>query len=161
LIGYRLLGRITGSRSGRFLAVGIGVLGAANIFDAIFSLPCSETLSPSCSIPINLSPAHLQLPQHALSSVVIGVCYLLLPVAALVYALRRRLNTMAGLSTLLIVNSLWSLVSAVAEYIRAGAPTTKTSGGGQEVQMLVVGVWLTVCLLAVQKSNRLSVLRGD
>ena len=155
IIGYGLSQKIKGGRTGKILAIGTIALGVANIWDAVFKLPCSETLNRSCSIPISLTPSHIQLPGHAYSSVVIGVCYLLLPAAALVYGLRHKLRTLLVLSFLLVSSSLISLASAVHGYAHAGALTTKTSGSGQEIQMLLVGIWLVVCLLALENSSRL------
>ena len=153
-VGYKLIQGLKANRAGRFLAIGLVVLGIANIWDALFSLPCSETLSRSCSIPVSLNPSNIQLPGHAYSSVVIGVCYLLLPAAALVYGWRHKLKAVLVLSFLLVSSSLISLASAIHEYAHAGALTTKTTGGGQEIQMLLVGAWLIICLLALDSQRQ-------
>ena len=152
-LGWRLWEKLKPSRSGRWLGVSIAVLGAANIFDAFFKLPCSETLNPNCHIPVNLSFSSYSLPAHAYSSVVIGACYLILPVAAAVYSYRRGLKPVVWASLIIIVDDLFSLVSVIEDYIRNGGPTTRTSGSGQQIQMLLLGLWLTITVYVIARHN--------
>lgn len=142
LVGYCLWQSLSSSRSGRYFAIGAMLLGAANIFDAVFSLPCSETLSATCQIPINISLSGYQVPAHAYTSTLIGMGYLLLPLSALVYAYRRKIAGLIVFSLVLVSSSLFSLTSILDRYIRGGGPTAKASGGSQEAQMLLLGAWL-------------------
>ena len=132
--------------TGRVLGGGLMILGFANMVDANFILPCSQTLDSSCQIPLSVSLSSYHVPPHAYSSVIIGICYLALPVFGLVYSYQKKSNRFAVISLALIASSLVSLGSVLAEYSKNGGPTTKTTGGGQEIQMLLLGLWVVVCV---------------
>jgi len=144
-LGYRLFISMKGSSLGRVSVLVIVVLGLSNILDAAFVLPCSQTLLATCQVPISLSLHNFQLPAHAYSSSLIGVCYFLAPLFVLIYSLKSKLSRLAAFSAIIILDSIYALVSALVEYQRNGGPTTKTSGAGQEIEMLLLGVWLIVC----------------
>lgn len=141
-LGLRLFRLLIDRPLGRLSAVLLAVLGFANIMDAAFVLPCSQTLSSACDVPLSLSFHNFQLPAHAYSSSLIGICYFLAPLAVLIYSLKAKLNNLAAISTVILLDSLYALVSALAEYQRNGGPTTKTTGAGQEIEMLLLGIWL-------------------
>jgi hypothetical protein len=152
-IGFSLWRKIGPSLIGRALSAGLVVLGFANMIDATFILPCSQTLDSACNIPVNLSPHQFNVPPHAYSSVIIGVCYLVLPLLALIYSYRLQLNHLAAISLAAVASAIFSLLSVLIEYSKNGGPTTKTSGGGQEIQMLILGVWLVVGVYQLVSAN--------
>jgi len=156
-IGFRIYKLIQQYKTGRLFGLSVILLGVANILDACFVLPCSETLSNSCSVPISLSLHHFRMPAHAYSSSLIGLCYFILPMLALIFAYRKRLSRLVGFSLLVVLESLYSLGSLLVMYNRAGGPTTKASGSGQVIEMLLLGIWLVFCVyeLAVERPRAL------
>ncbi len=131
-------------------------MGLANVMDATFTLHCSETLDPNCTIPVSLSPGHFELPDHAYSSVVIAICYLVMPLAGFIYGRANRFHLLAGFSILAIAVAIASLVSASVGYLNNGSFSVRTSGLGQEVQMIVVGLWLVILVTDIYQRFRLS-----
>src|SRR5579862_3043493 len=101
-LAYAWRAKLWSSRSGRAIVIGTAVLGVANIFDALASLPCSETLDKNCYVPVSISPSHFQVPAHGYSSTVIAICYLVLPLAGLIFAYHRRLKVMALVSLITV-----------------------------------------------------------
>jgi hypothetical protein len=142
IVGYLLWKQLKSRPWGRPLAIWVAILGAANILDALLVLPCSETLNRGCRVLIGLSPHHFQMPPHAYSSTLIGVCYLIAPIYGLVYAQRHSLRTLYFISALTVLEAVYSLISAVVHYYSVGSVTVATSGLGQEVQMIIIGLWL-------------------
>ncbi|HET9721410.1 MAG TPA: DUF998 domain-containing protein [Candidatus Saccharimonadales bacterium] len=130
--------------SGKTMAALLAILGVSNIFDAIFTLPCSETLSQRCVIPVNLSLTHYQMPVHGYSSIIIAICYLLVPLAGLIYANRRNLRFLRAASWLAILVAIADFVLASLQYISSQSFSVRTSGFGQEVHMLVFAAWIIV-----------------
>ena len=117
------------------------VLGLANAVDALFVISCSNTVSPNCNIPINLSPSHFQLPSHAYSSIIIGVCYLLLPALGFWYAHRQKSMLLKMASAVAVLVAVASGTSAFTQYVVNSSLSVKTSGGGQEFQMMILALW--------------------
>jgi hypothetical protein len=140
----------------KYLIYGTTVLGLANIVDAILPLRCSETLNTSCNIPVVLSLTHYQMPSHAYSSVIIAVCYLILPVAALIYATLHKMKILMVFSALAAAVALESLLSAVFQYLSENSFTVKTSGAGQEFQMIILGLWFIVWGWSIYKHPRVN-----
>lgn len=132
------------SKARMVLIWGTAVIGAANIIDALFTLQCSETLNAACRLPVNISLNHFQMPSHGYSSVVIAICYFALPLAGFMYSIARKSRELMILSALAMAMALESFLSAIFQYIVHNSFSVKTSGVGQEVQMVVIGVWLIV-----------------
>jgi hypothetical protein len=130
------------SRAGQAVLALTAILGVANIVDALTTLPCSETLSRQCLVPVTISLSHYQVPAHGYSSTVIALCYLLLPLAGLAYGLKRKLWFISALSFLVVADAVTSFVLALANYIHDRSLTVRTSGAGQEVEMMILGIWL-------------------
>jgi hypothetical protein len=129
--------------SGRnFLAGTAAVWGVASIVDSLIALPCSYTLDSSCNIPVNISLSHFQMPGHGYSSIVIAMVYFLLPLAGFLYATSHKLRSFMLISALLILVALESFVSAITEYTVKHAFTVKATGAGQELQLVLLGIWL-------------------
>jgi len=152
----RLLSKLPASTSRwrQTMLYGLIILGLANILDAGLPLKCSETLDRGCTIPVSLSPSHLQLPSHAYSSVTIAVCYFVLPLAGFFFAFARKFRFLGILSTLAILVALFSFISAVTGYLSQHSLSVRTSGAGQEIQMLVIGAWLVAwCWSASRPSS--------
>ena len=146
LFSFYLARRITrASIGGKVLIFGSAILGAANIFDALFALRCSETLNAGCSIGVSLSPSHFQMPAHGYSSVIIACCYLLLPLAGFLYGVAKQHKVLIFFSAVAAAMALESLLSAIFQYLSLQSLTVHTSGTGQEIQMLALAVWY-VCL---------------
>ena len=141
---------LDGSRPGRFILAVTAVMGIANIADALITLPCSVTLSSTCSIPVRISFSHYQMPAHAYSSIALAVCYFLLPLAGLVYGLRQKHRLSIAVSALTLGSALYSLGSALGHYIHIHSFTVRASGGGQEAEMIILVVWLVVFYLSVK-----------
>lgn len=153
-LGWSLWRQLRNSRIGQLLAATAVILGIANIFDAVFRLPCSETLNRLCQIPVSLSLSGYHVPAHAYSSVLVGICYLFLPLAGAILAYRRKLWLLVGASLVLITDDTFSVASFLEDYIKNGGPTTQTSGSSQEIQMLILGVWLIILILAITQAHQ-------
>lgn len=125
----------------RILVVATTVLGIANAIDGLLPLSCSETMDAGCNIPVSISLTHFAMPHHAYSSIAIGLCYLLLPLAGYVYAGRLKLRFFSLVSAALLATALLSLVSVTREYISKGSFSVHTWGFAQEVQMTLLGLW--------------------
>ena len=135
------------SRAGRWLLILTAILGLANIADAISTLPCSETLSRRCQVPVSLSLSHYQVPAHGYSSTVIAFCYFFLPLAGLLWAGRQRLWPVVAISAVVLADALTSLGLAIANYLNSHSLSVRTSGAGQEIEMSLLAVWLIVSYL--------------
>jgi len=140
-LAYLLKDALKGRRYGQLLLIATAALGLANVADALAPLSCSETLDGACKIAVRLSHGY-SVPAHAYSSVAVAICYFLLPLSGLLFgrAIKSRFLTLS--SGLLVILALYSFVSAVVNYIRISSLTVRTSGAGQEVQMLLLGLWL-------------------
>lgn len=128
--------------SRRFILGAMGVLGLANIIDALLPLPCSGTVDRICSAPVRINIHRISLPDHIFSSVIIGICYVALPLAGLLYAkyfnVRRfRLISVAALSTTIIFFVLLISESLIGQ----NSLITHMAGYSQELQMIVLGSW--------------------
>jgi len=141
------------SKIGKSILIITAVLGVANAADAIDTLRCSETLSRACQIPVSLSPAHFQVPAHGYSSSIIAVCYFLLPLAGLLLIYKKRFWPGIILSLLVVVESLVSLGSALANYVRLHNITVQASGSGQEWEMLIFTLWILGFYAYIQRSE--------
>jgi hypothetical protein len=133
------------------LILGLAVLGIANIMDAVFTLPCSETLDKACKVPINVSLRHLEIPSHGYSSTIIAICYFLLPLAGIIYGRAREFKYLTVFSVIAALVALFSFGSAIAEYANEQAFSVRTSGISQEAQMIVMGIWLATWAFDVCK----------
>ncbi len=126
-------------------------LGLANMADALQPLKCSETLTASCWIPVKVSLSHLTIPSHGYSSVVIGVCYLALPVGGWIYANHIKSKALKITSIILSAIAVAYLLAAVAEYLITGAFSDKAWGPSQEIQTLLLGGWFIVWYRSTRK----------
>lgn len=135
-------GQLYSDRYGKLILITTFILGAANIADALAALPCSETLNAACRIPIVISFNGYNVPTHAYSSTVIAVCYLLLPLFGLLYGLRNKSRYISLSSAALVIMALASFVLAVLDYIKIHGLTVHTTGRGQEIQMIILAVWI-------------------
>ena len=124
------------------LVLGLAILGIANVLDAFFTLPCAETLDKVCNVPINISLRHLEIPSHGYSSVIIAICYFLLPLAGILYGRAKNFKYLMVFSVIAALVALVSFASAISEYVSSQSFSVRTSGFGQEAQMIVMGVWL-------------------
>lgn len=138
----------------RWLSLGLAVLGLANCLDAALPLPCSGTLSKSCNAPVRINLHRVSLPDHVFSSTLIGICYILVPLAVFLYARRRadsytKLVSLAALSVAILF-----FVLLVAESFFENSLTDHLSGYSEELQMLVLG-WLIIKIAnqTVKESN--------
>ena len=131
------------------LVWGLAVLGVANIMDAIFTLKCSETLDSACKIPVDISFVHYRMPSHGYSSIIIALCYFVLPLAGFIYGRSKNYKLLTGFSALTVLVALASFISAIAGYISEQSFSVRTSGTIQEMQMIIVGIWLVVWILNV------------
>lgn len=139
---------------GRLIILATVILGAGNFFDALIPLNCSQTLSSACQLPVNLSLHHLVLPDHAYSSIAIGLSYFLLPLGGLIYALQMRLRTFMQISALVLVIALISLFSVLGEYVAKNSFSVRTFGLTQEIQMLIIGLWFIFWYYSRSSSKR-------
>jgi len=140
-----VLARTTPRRRGyKWLVYGTAALGIANVLDAFQPLACSETLNKSCVIPVQVSLSHLSIPTHGYSSIVIAICYLLLPLAGWAYAKGLKAKNFKFLSVALTVLATAYLLAAVLEYLISGTFSDKAWGPTQEVQMLLLGIWFVL-----------------
>ncbi len=127
-------------RSGRWLVGSSVLLGAANIADAFMPLPCSGTLDRACDSPVHLGLHGFSIPTHAISSTIIGVCFLALPILSLIYYRLQRRITLAAFPTLLA--TLIFFIFLFAESAKGSYSGSTSAGYSQEVQMLMFGAWL-------------------
>lgn len=123
------------------LFIGGLILGVSNLADALAPLHCSETLSSVCSEPISLSLNHFLLPDHAYTSIGVGIGYFLMPLGGWLYARHRRLNKLSIASRLVLALTIALFLTLIYEYATVGI-TVRASGITQEIQMLGVGAWL-------------------
>ncbi len=141
---------ISRGRGYLLLVLGTAALGLANAIDALYPLPCSETLSNSCVIPVHVSLSQFNIPSHGYSSILIAICYLLLPVGGWLYANHYKLKNLRLASVSLVVLALAYLTASIIQYAITGSFSDKAWGPTQEVQMLSLGVWFIVLARAVQ-----------
>ena len=127
-------------KSGQWIVGSLVVLGIANIADAFMPLPCSGTLDPRCSSPVHLGLHGFSIPTHAISSSVIGICFLLLPLLSLAYFRGRRYAAISTLVTILA--TLIFFGSLLVESLHGSYSGSASAGYTQEIQMLVFGGWL-------------------
>jgi hypothetical protein len=141
------------SKHEKIILLATTILGLANIMDALRALPCSETLSNKCVIPVSISLSHYQVPAHGYSSTAIALCYFLLPLMGLIYALKRRLWFISTISFLAVADALASFVSALINYIHSRSLSVYTSGAGQEVEMIILAIWLAAFYVSVVRDK--------
>ncbi len=140
----------------RYLLFGLMVLGISNLADSIWVLPCSETLNRACRVPVSLSFHNFQLPSHAYSSILIAACYFILPLLGLIHSTRHKIKYFLRISALALILAVVSLLGAVDEYYKQGSFSVRTSGAGQQFQMIVLGVWLVTAFIALIGTERKS-----
>ena len=133
----------------RLLIIGTIILGASNTIDALLPLRCSEALDPSCSVPVHLSLSHFVIPSHGYSSVIIALCYLILPLSGLFYGLQSRIRTLVVLSMATLAAALMSFVAALSQYITGSQLSLHTWGVPQKLQMVLFGAWFIFWYLAL------------
>ena len=121
------------------------ILGIGNIVDALLPLPCSGTLDNACSAPVRLNIHRVSLPDHVFSSVLIGFCYILIPLACYFYFQNRRSKhlRLIGLVAMCVTVLFFALLAA--ESLIENGLIEHLAGYSQELQMLVLG-WLFVAL---------------
>jgi hypothetical protein len=124
-----------------FLITTTLALGIANTFDALFPLRCSDTLSKTCALSVNLSLTHFSVPDHAWSSIIIGASYFLLPLAGFIYSSLHGLKTFMVVSAVAALAALASFASALEHYAASDSFGVRTLGFSQEAQMIFFGVW--------------------
>lgn len=129
-------------KSWKVLVASTAILGIANIADALIPLPCSGIIERACQSLVHLSLSNLSLPSHVYSSTVIGICYLILPIAGFVYARYQKIKhlQLISLSTVAITLAFFGFLlnSSLHGYYNGSAAT----GFTQELQMLALSVWL-------------------
>lgn len=136
----------------KVLVYGTIIFGLANALDAFFVLPCSETLDKNCTIPITINWSHFNFPSHGYSSVLIAVCYFVLPLAGWFYSKQIKNKRFKLLSLAALLVALVSFVSALWQYFQLHALSVKASGWAQGVQMLVLAGWFWAWFEAIDFS---------
>ncbi len=126
---------------GKIIALGGVAFGIFNIIDALVPLPCTNILDKACSVPATLDINHLVLPRHIYSSVAIGFCILLLPLASWLYA--KRLASMR-----LRLVSIFAALAAVLFIIFLGLGSFYENRAIEDIavymqysQMIILGWW--------------------
>lgn len=157
VLAYRLMKATYASRRWAYiLIIGIAVFGLANALDASFPLNCSNTLSHSCNVPVEIDFSRIILPSHAYSSVTIAVGYFLLPLAGYMYARSNQLRALERVSLVTIGVAIFSFASAIQGYLHHKSLTVHTAGLPQEIQMLIIGWWLIVWFYSIRPNKQVS-----
>ncbi|GEM_PF-2419762 len=155
VLAYRLRRAThTNRRWAYILIIGLAVFGLANALDASFPLNCSNTLSRSCNLPIEIDFSRIVLPSHAYSSVTIAAGYFLLPLAGYMYARSNRLRSLERVSLITIGVAIFSFASAIHGYLHQKSLTVHTAGLPQEIQMLILGWWLLVWFYSIRPDKQ-------
>ncbi len=148
--------QIARQRLSHLVLIGLtAVFGAANMVDALIPLRCSVTRAMSCDTPVHLSLAHFTMPSHGYSSVVIALCYLVLPLAGYVLAHRVHLIAFKTVSLALLMIAAVSLVAAGSEYLFSHTFSERAWGPSQELQMLAFSLWFITWYKAILPSQTL------
>ncbi len=154
VLAYRLMKTSHTSRRWAYmLIIGVAAFGLANALDASFPLNCSDTLSRSCNMPIEIDFSRIILPSHAYSSLIIAVGYFLLPLAGYMYARSNRLRGLERVSLVTIGVAIFSCASAMHGYLHQKSLTVHTAGLPQEIQMLILGWWLVVWFYSIKPNE--------
>jgi len=138
---YLLFKRPKNMASWRWLVIVTAVLGLANIVDTLLPLPCAATVVASCSSPIHLSFNHFSIPSHAYSSTIIGICYVILPIAGYSFAAKHRNKLLQTLSAVSLLATLIFFILLFKESSTGSYTGSATAGYSQEIQMIILGVW--------------------
>lgn len=138
-----LIFKARGGRYWRWLAIFILILGLSNCADALLPLPCSGTLDAACSAPVRINIHRVSLPDHALSSAIIGLLFVLIPLLGGLYArlTHNRRFEIVSVVTLVAVLLFFGLLAG--ESFFENGIIDHLAGYAQELQMLVFGWWLT------------------
>lgn len=132
------------------------LLGLGNFSDALMPLACAQTLNSTCQTNINLSLSHLVLPDHAYSSIAVGLSYFLLPLGGFIYARQKQLKTFFYVSGLVLLIAVVSFLSVVGEYKIKNSFTVRTFGLTQEVQMIIISSWFVFWYWSWSKKRALN-----
>lgn len=116
-------------------------LGAGNILDALLPLPCAGTLDKLCSVPVRLNIHRVSLPNHVFSSLLIGACYILIPLGGWLYTRHYQDKKLGLVSLITIAVTLLFFVLLVGESLFEGSAIGHLASYSQELQMLVLGWW--------------------
>lgn len=130
-----------GGIGARIIILATTLLAIGNFFDALIPLNCSEALSANCQLPVNISLTHLVLPDHAYSSIAIGLSYFLLPLGGFIYGKARGWRTFMYISAAVLAVALISFISVLGNYATKNSFSIRTFGLSQEIQMMVIGFW--------------------
>jgi hypothetical protein len=119
----------------------LAITGVAQVVDALMAMPCSGTVDQNCVVPVNLSLSHFYIPPHTYSSMVLGVCFLVMPILGLLIKTSRRFFWYLSLITILVTLAFFGILLGASQngYFVANAAV----GLSQEIQMLILGLWLT------------------
>ena len=150
-IGTSVLIHYRNCRSSILLGLATITLGVSNTVDALKNLPCSETLTKACAIPVDVSNSHFTIPQHGYSSVAVALCYLLLPLAGLFYGRRINSRRIMIISGVLLSLAACYIIASTSEYIITKSFTEKAKGPSQEIQMLLLGIWFVIWTRSYKK----------
>lgn len=142
---YRLL---AGRRYYSWLGFGLLILGLSNCMDAVLPLPCSGTVDAHCNAPVRISLHRVSLPTHVFSSTLIGLCYVLIPLAVYLYANRVGNQAMKLLSWVVLVSTLLFFGLLALESFYESSVFSHLAGYSQELQMILLG-WLFVKITSV------------
>lgn len=135
----------------RPLAPIVVALGAADIVDALLPLHCAGSVDRFCNSSVSLSLSRWSVPEHSYSSIIIGICYLLLPVISMFYIQTRRFLA-ASLLSLLTTLIFFALL--FTESLRGSYSGQSLVGYSQMIQMLFFGWWLVEIGRAASLASR-------
>lgn len=141
LISLILFSEHRKSRLGSLISGGALLLGVANIVDALVPLACTNIIDSSCQATVSLDINHLVLPRHIYSSVAIGFCILLMPLASWFYA--RRLNSfkLTRISGLALFSATIFIAALGIGLITGSHRVEDIASYSQYTQMLLLGWW--------------------
>lgn len=117
------------------------LLGLGNMLDAFLPLPCAGTLDKLCSAPVRLDIHRVSLPDHVFSSLIIGACYILIPLGGWLYARHCQTKKLSVTSLITIAVTLLFFVLLVGESFFEGSAMGRLASLSQELQMLILGWW--------------------
>ncbi|HVX58248.1 MAG TPA: DUF998 domain-containing protein [Candidatus Saccharimonadales bacterium] len=138
-------------RFARIISISGMILGPANCLDALLPLPCSGTVNPDCSAPLHISLHRISLPDHALSSVIIAACFLLMPLAGTALARAHEFRIFHRLSIAAVFLMVLFLAVLTIESFWENRLTDHLVGLAQQLQMLVFGVWFALLSWQIKK----------
>ena len=129
------------SAAGKILTYGVVIFGIANVADALFVLPCAQTVDKNCLVPVSINLHHFQMPNHGYSSIILALLYFLLPAAGIYYSRKKSRSALFVTSLIAVAVALGAFASSIWQYVSIKGFTTDASGVGQGFQMLVLAAW--------------------